>query len=231
MQPRVDLAAERLEQAELAEPLDPVGAQTAELVEDPLARRPGEERGLRARQLLGRRVEPEAELALEPHPAQEPQRVVVEDGVRDGAQRLPLDRVAAVERVEVVAPAHRQRDRVRGEVAPREVLVDRLAAERREVDGAAAVEHHAPRAELLVQREHRVAVPGDERPRGALRLAAGDVEVERRTAEQLVADRAADDPGLLLGEQLGDQIQAEHQPSTTVRRARSALELMPQTSS
>ena len=69
MQPRVDLAAERLEQAELAEPLDPVGAQTAELVEDPLARRPGEERGLRARQLLGRRVEPEAELALEPHPA------------------------------------------------------------------------------------------------------------------------------------------------------------------
>ena len=63
--------------------LDPVGAQATQLVEDPLARRLRDKSGLRTRELLRLRIEPEAELVLEPHAAQQPERVVVKDRDRN----------------------------------------------------------------------------------------------------------------------------------------------------
>ena len=79
VEPVVDPAAERREQPERVEPPEAAGREPPQLGEDPLARRPVDERRLRADQLLGLRDDPEAELVLEADRAQQPQRVVLED--------------------------------------------------------------------------------------------------------------------------------------------------------
>ena len=89
--------------------------------------------------------------------------------------------------VRVDARAARQRlgDRVDGEVAQRQVGLQRAAAQRAEVDLPRAVgRHHAPGAELVGQLEHGPARRLRQRARGRRHVALdGDVEVARRAAE------------------------------------------------
>ena len=179
-----------------------------------------------ADELLRQRREPEAELALETHRAQEAERVVLEDRLRDRAQAAQLDVLEAAARIDDLAAGERPRERVHGEVARREVALDR-PAERGEVDRAAVLERDPPRAVLLGERERRSAGAPRVGPRGLLRPAAGDVHVDHGPAEQLVAERTTDDPGLLAGQDLLREL--GH--STTVRRARVGSLDTPQTSS
>ena len=64
------------------------------------------------------------------------------------------------------------------------------------------LEGHPPRAVPLRERERGAAGAPRVLARRALGLGAGDVEVDQRATEQLVANRAADDPGLLAREHL-----------------------------
>ena len=54
----------------------------------------------------------------------------------------------------------------------------------------------------LGERKRRTAGTPRILARSALRIAAGDVEIDHLAAEQVVANRAADDPGLLAGKNL-----------------------------
>ena len=58
-------------------------------------------------------------------------------------------------------------------------------------------ERDTPRAVALGEQEDGAAERLPKRARRAIGLPAGDVDVEHRAAEQLVADGAADDVGLL----------------------------------
>ena len=80
----------------------------------------------RAEELLGGRVEPELELVLEAHGAQEPQRVVGEDRLRDGAKRARSEVLPAPERVDWLAALEGHGDRVDGEVAAREIFFEKI---------------------------------------------------------------------------------------------------------
>src|SRR5205807_8797535 len=127
------------EESEVVEAPEAARREALELAEDPLAGGIGDPVRARAEQLLGPLVETEAELVLEARGAQEPERVVGEDRVRDGAERARSEVRAAAERVDRLAARERHGDRVDGEVAAREVVLER-AAERREVDRPAAVQ-------------------------------------------------------------------------------------------
>jgi hypothetical protein len=88
------------------------------------------------------------------------------------------------------------RHRVDGQVAPREVLLDRLALQRHQVrlPGSATLAH-APGAERLGQREGHGALRLGQPAREPFDAARGDeVHVVARPPEQLIAHRAADDP-------------------------------------
>jgi hypothetical protein len=139
------------------EPLhDPVRhQQPAQLGEDALAG--GIVDGVRGleREPLGARVRREAQLGGQPH---EPQRAERVGGVRGGLdavaadhpQRAPLQVGDAALRIDRLAPVERHGDRVDAEVAPAEVLLDRRALERRDVEGEAVVPRvHAPGPEPL----------------------------------------------------------------------------------
>src|SRR5439155_12328789 len=86
-------------------------------------------------------------------------------------------------------------------------------------------EYYAPGAERLVQPKDSVAAQGDEPPRRTLGVAAGDVEVEGRASQQVVADGPADDPGFLAAEDFRDHVEAKHRrlsarPATGPHRSR-----------
>ena len=84
------------------------------------------------------------------------------------------------------------------EVAPRQVLLDRLALQRRHVhlEAALAVQR-APGAERLRQREHRAAERPGHAPRRLLGVAGHrQVQVAQRAAEERVAHDAAHQPRL-----------------------------------
>ena len=159
---------------------------------------------MRPQELLGQRRELEAELFLEPARAQEAQRIVLEDRLGDCTQQPQLEILAAAARVDSLAACHRQRNRVDGEVAAREVGFDR-PVHRREVDRPATVEHDAPRRVLLGERERESSRTLRVRARSRCRIAADDVHVLDAPAEQLVAHRAADEPRLLTGEHLAHE--------------------------
>src|SRR5205085_2481692 len=129
---------ERLERPRLGDPAEAVD-RAGRAVGRPL--RPEE----RAQEPLRQRREPEAELVLQADGAQEAERVVLEDRLRDRAQAAELDVLEPAARVDDLAPAERPRERVHGEVARREVALDR-PPKRREVDCAAVVERDPPRA-------------------------------------------------------------------------------------
>ena len=125
-------------------------------------------------------------------------REQLEDALRvQSASRnyLPLGQVLlAAVRIDQVAALERPRQRVHGEVAGGEVLLDRLAVEGGEIDRAPAGEGDAPGAVALREREDGAAAqPRVEAP-GELRVGAGDVDVDDLTPEQLVPERAADHP-------------------------------------
>ena len=69
----------------------------------------------------------------------------------------------------------------------------------------------------LGEQEDGAAERLPKRARRAIGLPAGDVDVEHRAAEQLIADGAADDVGLLACDGGADLAH----PSTTIRSARS----------
>src|SRR5262249_52281771 len=158
----------------------------------------GDELGLRADELLGERRKREAELLLETNRAQEAQRIVLEDRLRDGAQKAELKILAPAARVDVVAAGDRDGDRVDREVATREARLDR-PVHRREVDRPPAAEHDAPRRVALRKSEWEPARPLCVRARRRLRIAAHDVDVEDAAAEQLIANGAADEPRVFGG--------------------------------
>ena len=143
-----------------------------------------------AHELLRGLVQREAELVLEAHGPKKPQRVVLEDRLRDGAQSPRLDVCPPSERVDVVASGHRLRDRVDREVAGAEVVLDR-SAERREVDRRAVLESDAPGAVLLGEREDRALRKTRVDACGDLGIGRGDIDVHDLPAEELVAHRAS----------------------------------------
>ena len=81
-------AAERLQEPELVRAAKAVRGEPLELGEDALAGRLPDAACRRPDELLGRVVEPEPELVLEPDRAQEAQRVVLEDTRADRAKPL-----------------------------------------------------------------------------------------------------------------------------------------------
>ena len=125
VEPVGDRPAQRLEQAEVVESPEAARREPPQLGDDPLSRGPGDEGGVLPHQPFGLLVEAEAELVLEPDGPKQPERVVREDGVADRAEPLRLEVVAPAERIDRLAAAERARDRVDGEVARGEVVLDR----------------------------------------------------------------------------------------------------------
>ena len=132
---------------------------------------------------------------------------------------MPASRSALPSSGSWVAPVPTCCDRVEGEVARREVRVDAVA-DGREVDGLVdAVDDDPPGAVPLGEREHRAAETAREAVRRVARLGAGDVEVEHGPLEELVADGAADDPRVLLAEDLAEALIHRRRPAGRGRSA------------
>jgi hypothetical protein len=168
-----------------------------ELGERPLGGHRGQVRRARLRPGDGLRLRREAELGGEPGQAQRAQRVVGEAARRDRAQPPRLQVGHAAERVDPRAVSgERLRDRVDGQVAPPEVLLERRLAEPQHVELPAVVARdHPPGSEGLRERERVAAGPAARGPRHRLGIAGDDhVEVGGRALQQPVADRAADQP-------------------------------------
>ena len=177
-----------------------------QLRENALACRLGHESCRRKQQRLGALVHPKSELVLEAHRPQEAEGVVVEDRLGHSSDDAGLEIGAAVVRVVRLARSNMDSDGVEREVAGREIGVDPLA-DRREVDGLVdAVGDHPPCTVPLGQREDRAAEAAGEAARGLARVGAGDVEVENGPEKELVADGAADDPRLLLRQDLAEAL-------------------------
>src|SRR5207342_2493296 len=85
-------------------------------------------------------------------------------------------------------------DRVHGEVARRQVLLDRLPVQGGEVDRVAAPEGDAPGAVPLGEGEDRAAGQARVETGRELGVGAGDVDVHDVAAEELVANGSPDDP-------------------------------------
>ena len=156
---------------------------------------------------------PKAELVLEAHRAEETQGVVDEHGVRhrpdDPGLEVGTAGVRVVRRSRTDVPGHR----VEREVARREIGVDAVS-DRGEVDRLRNPVHDDPPGSVsLREREHGASEPACEPIRRVTRLGARDVEVEHGPQEKLVADRAADDPRVLL---------AEDRPQALIHRRRPA---------
>ena len=117
----------------------------------------------------------------------------------------PRDVRLPAEGIDELASADGARHGVEREVAGREVVLD-PGRERREVDGSPVLERDPPGPVALGERKRRAAARPRERPRGDLGLAARDVEVDDRAAEQLVAQGAADEPALPARERLAQPI-------------------------
>ena len=81
----------------------------------------------------------------------------------------------------------------------RQILFERFAHQRRQIDLPAAIPgDDAPRTERLRQGERVRRGASGERPRHGAGVTLDDhVPIEHRPAEQLVADRAADQPAVL----------------------------------
>ena len=127
----------------------------------------------------------------------------------DRPQERAVEIAAAVERIAPLVPERMVGDGVHGEIAARQVLVERDAVGH---DGVAAVGDHVPAegghlvqhapavehadgAVLLADRGRPPEQRGDLRRRGR----GGEVVVGVRVAQQGVAERAPDAPGLVAG--------------------------------
>ena len=232
VQPVVQRASQPSEQADVVEAAVAGRREPFELCERPLAGRLRHERRRRAEQGLGALVHAESELVLEPHRTQEPERVVDEDRLGDRPDDAGRQIGAAVVRIVRLAGAHRHGDRVEREVARREVGVDPLA-DRREVDRLGdAVRDDPPGSVPLGERKDRPAEAACEAIRRVTRLRARDVEVENGPQEELVSHGPADDPRVLVPEDLAEALihrsrPAGHAPSACSSPSRSRTRSCP----
>ena len=230
----VELASELREQPDLVETAVAGRRESLELRERALARRLRHESRRRTEERLGSLVHPEPELVLEPHRTQEPEGIVEEDRLRDRPDDARREVGAPVVRVVRLARADVDGDRVEGEVARREIGVDPLT-DRREVDRLVdAVDDDPPGSVPLGERKHRPAEATREAIRCVARLGAGDVEVENRPLQELVADRASDDPCVFVPEDLAQTLihrsrPAARGPSGCSGRSRSRIAIVPAT--
>ena len=97
-------------------------------------------------------------------------------------------------------------DRVEGEVACCEIGVDPLA-DRREVNRFVdAVDDDPPGAVSLREREHRATEAAREPMCGIARIRTGHIEIENRPQKKLVANGTADDPCVLVREDLAEPL-------------------------
>ncbi len=101
--------SERRQQAELVGPPVTLDREPDELGERPLPRRFRDERRLVAHEPFRLQLEHEAELVLEPHGAQQAQRIVREHGRRDRADQLRIEVRAPAVRVDRFAAGERAR--------------------------------------------------------------------------------------------------------------------------
>ncbi len=221
--------AELVEQGEAAQR---VGAaeQPPQLGQLPLPRRPRGELGLRAGQRRGLGVDREAEVGGEAGGAQQAQRIVAEARLADDPQPPALEVGEAAEGVDRLAAGERHRNGAEGEVARRQVGLDRRAAQRGRVELPGAVAgDRAPGRELGRELECEPALGVGDGLGDALGVAGdGEVEVGHLAAELRVADRAAGDPDTVLAgerppgesdQRRGFEAFAEAQASTRGTRA------------
>src|SRR3990170_1536496 len=202
----VECAAERLEHPDVAQAPVPGRREPAELHEYALSRWTRDEGSGGTKKRLRTLVHAETELVLEPDRAKETKRVVEEHHLRDRPDDTLREIRAAVVRIARSARAHPDRDRVEREVARREIGRDAVR-KGCEVDRLrCSFGDDAPGAVALGERECRTAEAARVAVRGLSWIAAGDVDVEHRTAEELVAYGTAHDPRLLALEHLADAL-------------------------
>ena len=203
----VERAAQRSEQAQVVESPETAWRKPAQLAEDPLLRRPRDQVRIPADQRLRLRDQAKVErkLVLEPRSAQEAQGIVLEDRVPDGAQASRRQIGVAVERVGRLIASRPLGNRVDREIARRQIGFDR-PGQRCEIDGAPILERDPPGAVALRERERRSARLASVEPGGPLGLAERDIDVDDLPVERGVANGAADDPGLLAGEEPLDEL-------------------------
>jgi hypothetical protein len=178
----------------------------------------------------GGRLDGEAEAAGEPDGAERAQAILAQ--ARRRIAHRPHDAPGqiseAVERIVEHASRGAEGDGVDGEVAPREVVVQRraelhlgvapvgahVATEGRHLVHHAVAVEHADRAELDALR-HRAA---EEAAHDVRRRRRGQVPVERRVPQHRVAHRAAHAPRLVPRglEPLGDLAHAGRRPEADV---------------
>ncbi len=174
-----------------------VGADDShQLVEHPLGRYAHELWGMRARRAGGLRINREPELASDPRESHHSQRVALERLRRHHPQRSGVQVLEAAERIHGRPARERLRDRVDREISLREIVLDRLARQRDQVElPIAIVSDDPPHPEPVRQPERVSARLARERPRKRLRVTFDrDVEVGRRPAQRPVARRAPDEP-------------------------------------
>jgi hypothetical protein len=148
----------------------------------------------------------ESELDLQPHRSQEAQRIVDEDQVRDCANAPCVEIRSALERIARSTRSDPDSDRVEREVARGEIGFDAIR-KRCEINGLRGVcVGYAPGSMVLRERKRSTTEPARVENGSLTRMAAGDIEVEYWTTEELVADCTSDDPGFLVAEYLANAL-------------------------
>ena len=180
--------------------------EALELTENSLAGGLGDERRGGPQELLRAQIHVEAELVLEPDRPQQAQRIVDEDRVRHRSNHAGGEIGSPLIRVAWLARSNPNGDRVEREVPRREIRLDPIG-KGREVDGLIGVWRcYAPSAMALRERKCGPAETARITKSRLPRIAAGDVEVEHRATEKLVANGSSYDPRLLVAEYLADAL-------------------------
>jgi hypothetical protein len=135
----------------------------------------------------------------------------------DRADRPGRDVTLTVEGIHERTALERSGHRIEREVAARKVVFD-AARQRREVDGASVLERDPPGSMTLGERKRSAPACPGERACRAHRLAAGDVDVDDATPEQLVSQGAPHKPPLPSLESLAQLVRELNH-----RRTRAAL--------
>src|SRR5919106_1468064 len=201
----LERASERAEEPELVGAPEPFRGEALQLAEEALARGLRDARDRLAQEPLRLLVEPEAELVLEAHRAEEANGVVGEDAGRDGPETARLQVGPPAERIDELRGPDRPGHRVDREVAGAEIVFDPVS-QRREVDRLSARERDPPRPVTLGQGEHGPAREARVEPRGELGIGAGHVHVDDVLAEELVAQRPTHHPRRLVSDGPPDQL-------------------------
>lgn len=182
-------ATEVLEEPELIEPGEACGAESLKLGENALTGGSGNSGRVFANQRLRMWLERQRQLILEPNGAQQPKRIVDEDGVGYRAEHSALEVVETAARIDLGARVDVLRNGVDGEIALGQVFLDR-PAHRDEVDRGAAVDDNPPGAVARRELEDRLSGLVAKRPCGGLWLGARDIDVVDDAPEVEVSQAA-----------------------------------------